>query len=498
MGENPIALRIRGAGKRYGGVHALKGVDLMIRAGEVHCLAGANGSGKSTLIKAINGVERLDSGTIEIAGQEIGRMNVHRAVAAGIQVIYQDLSLFPNLTVAENIAMTGRVASGQAMVSLSAARATTQAVLERLGIDIDPEALVQDLPVAKRQLVAICRALANDVKVLFMDEPTTALTWSEVEVLFSVVSSLKQDGVAIVFVSHKTEEVFALSDVITVLRNGEVVAEGAAGSFDRHSLAEALIGRSAVEDRIVSELPDGAPVVLDAKGLGAAGLFADVTFSVKAGEILGLTGLMGSGREEIADALFGVVTTETGSVSVNGRKLTPGNVSSAVEAGIGYVPADRLTQGVFLEQSIERNMIAAALPRFSSRLGSLRLKDISRGVAQLTEDLTMKIGRSSDAVSTLSGGNQQRVVIGKWLATDPKILILNGPTVGVDIGSKEIILEILRKAAAKGMAVVIVSDDIPELVAACHRVLVVRRGRITDEITGTDVTVDTVRERSIA
>jgi simple sugar transport system ATP-binding protein len=498
MGENPIALRIRGARKRYGGVHALKGVDLMIRAGEVHCLAGANGSGKSTLIKAINGVERLDSGTIEIGGQEIARMNVHTAVASGIQVIYQDLSLFPNLTVAENIAMTGRVASGKARVSISAARATTQAVLERLGIDIDPKALVQDLPVAKRQLVAICRALANDVKVLFMDEPTTALTWSEVEVLFSVVSSLKQDGVAIVFVSHKTEEVFALSDVITVLRNGEVVAGGAVNTFDRHSLAEALIGRSAMEDRVVSELPHDAPIVLDAKGIGAAGLFADVTFSVKAGEILGLTGLMGSGREEIADALFGVITTDAGSVSINGEKLIPGNVSSAVEAGIGYVPADRLTQGVFLEQSIERNMIAAALPRFSSRLGSLRLKDIARGVAQLTADLTMKIGRPSDPVSTLSGGNQQRVVIGKWLATDPKVLILNGPTVGVDIGSKEIILEILRKAAAKGMAVVIVSDDIPELVAACHRVLVVRRGRITDEIAGTDVVVDTVRERSIA
>lgn len=498
MDEKPVVLRIRGAEKRYGGVLALKGVDLDIRAGEVHCLAGANGSGKSTLIKAINGVERLDAGTIEIAGAERGKMTVHAAIAAGIHVIYQDLSLFPNLSVAENIAMTGRVATGAVLVAEKDARTIARAVLGRLDLNIDPDALVQDISIAQRQLVAVCRALANDVKVLFMDEPTTALTWSEVELLFSVVSALRAEGVAIVFVSHKTEEVFALSDVISVLRNGEVVAAGPASGFDRESLAEALIGRSAAEDRVVSDLAEDAPVALEVTGLAAEGLFSDVTFSVRAGEIIGITGLLGDGRGEIVDGLFGVIRTNRGTVRVAGRPLRPGSVTSAIEAGIGYVPADRLTQGVFLSQPIERNMIAAALDRFSNRLGWLRTRQISRGVAALVQSLTMKIGNASDPVSTLSGGNQQRVVIAKWLATRPRVLILNGPTVGVDIGSKEIILDIVRETAKNGAAVIIVSDDIPELFASCHRVLIARRGRIADELTSAEISVEAIRERSIA
>ena len=498
MNTLATVLRVRGACKHYGGVKALKGVDLEIRAGEVHCLAGANGSGKSTLIKAINGVERLDAGTIEIDSQTISRMSVHAAISAGVQVIYQDLSLFPNLSVAENIAMTERIAGARRLVSFEQAKRTAIKIIERLKLDLDPDALLQDLPISQRQLVAVCRALATDVRVLFMDEPTTALTWSEVETLFAVVATLRDAGVAIVFVSHKTEEVFALSDVITVLRNGEVVATGPASEFDRHSLAEALIGRAAVEDRVVANLEPAAEKVLTVEGLGAAGLFADVSFSGRAGEVIGLTGLLGSGRGEIADALFGMIRTDAGSVTVAGRRVRPGNVTSAIDAGIAYVPADRLTQGVFLDQPIDLNMIAAALPAFSTRTGRLRMRTIAAGVAERISELLMKIGSPSDPVSTLSGGNQQRVVIGKWLATEPRVLILNGPTVGVDIGSKEIILDILRAAAARGLVVIILSDDIPELVATCHRVLVVRRGRIVDEITGDDVTNDILRERSIA
>ncbi|MFT4233716.1 MAG: sugar ABC transporter ATP-binding protein, partial [Microbacterium sp.] len=487
-----------GARKHYGGVQALKGVDIDIRAGEVHCLAGANGSGKSTLIKAVNGVERLDAGTVEVDGERIGRITVHTAIASGIHVIYQDLSLFTNLTVAENIAMTGRVASGRSVVIAQEARVIAVEVLQRLNLDIDPDALVQNIPVAQRQLVAVCRALANDVKVLFMDEPTTSLTWSEVEVLFMVVAALRDSGVAVVFVSHKTEEVFALSDVITVLRNGEVSASGRASDFTRDSLAEALIGRSAAEERIVAELPVAAEPVLSVAGLGVPGLFEDVSFTVHAGEILGLTGLLGDGRGEIVDGIFGVIRADAGSVHVDGRRVTPGSVRSAIEAGIGYVPADRLTQGLFLRQPIDRNMVAASLPRFSTKTGLLKMRSISSTVRSMIDDLRMKVGHQTDAASTLSGGNQQRIVIGKWLATDPRVLILNGPTVGVDIGSKEIILQLLREAASRGLAVVIVSDDIPELVAACHRVLVVRRGRITDEITSDAVAIDVIRERSIA
>jgi simple sugar transport system ATP-binding protein len=491
-------LSATGIRKHYGGAAALAGVDLQVRPGEVHCLAGANGSGKSTLIKILNGVESPDAGVVSIDGEPLTRQTVAGAINAGIQVIYQDLSLFPNLSVAENIAMTTRVAAGAKIVSIAEARRLSRAVLDRLGLDIDIEHLVEELSVAERQLVAICRALASDVRVLFMDEPTTALTWSEVEVLFGVVQRLKADGVAIVFVSHKTEEVFALSDYITVLRNGTVVAEGAASEFDRDSLVEALIGRQALEERNVSELGATAPEVLTVKRLGAPGLFADVSFSVRAGEIVGLTGLLGSGRSEVADAIFGIIPFTKGSVSVDGRPVRSGRIADALKAGIAYVPSDRLTQGVFLDQAISDNMVASSIARFSNAVGVLRRRVIDSTISRLVSGLSMKIGSPKDAVSTLSGGNQQRVVIAKWLATDPRVLVLNGPTVGVDIGSKETILDILRENAATGMAVLVISDDIPELVAACHRVLVVRRGRLVDEIAGTQVTVDAVRERSIA
>ncbi|PPG53577.1 lipase [Rathayibacter sp. AY1E9] len=498
MPNTPVVLRANAVKKSYGGVHALSGVDLEIRAGEVHCLAGANGSGKSTLIKILSGVETRDAGAIEIDGEEVGRLSVIDAITHGIQVIYQDLSLFPNLTVAENVAMTTRVAGGKRIVSASAARALTERVTARLGLDLDPDALLEELPVAQRQLVAICRALANDVKVLFMDEPTTALTWTEVETLFGVVRTLKDDGVSIVFVSHKTEEVFALSDRITVLRNGRMVAAGDAADFDRDSLVEALIGRQELEERIVADLPADLPPALSVRNLSAPGLFEDVSFDVSPGEIVGLTGIMGSGRSEVADAVFGIIPFTRGSVEVDGRRVRSGSVASAMEAGIAYVPADRLTQGVFLAQPISRNMIASSISRVTSRLGWLRPKTVARRVDGLVADLELKIGQPSDAVSTLSGGNQQRVVLAKWLATDPKVLVLNGPTVGVDIGSKAAILQILRDRAAAGMTVLLISDDVPELVSVCHRVLVVRRGRLIDEITSDSVTVEAVRERSIA
>ncbi len=449
MTDHPIVLRARGIDKSYGGVHALANADLEIRAGEVHCLAGANGSGKSTLIKILSGVETADRGEIEIAGTVVSKLTVVGSISHGIQVIYQDLSLFPNLTVAENVAMTTRVAGKTKIISISAARELTAAVMKRLDLDIDPDALLEDLSVAQRQLVAICRAIANDVRVLFMDEPTTALTWNEVGTLFAVVSALKADGVAIVFVSHKTEEVFALSDRITVLRDGKVVAVGEVDDFDRNSLVEALIGRQELEERIVSDDAHDTPV-LTVDSIGAPGLFADISFTAHAGEIIGLTGLMGSGRSEVADAIFGIIPFTTGRVSVDGHDIRSGDVAGAIAAGIAYVPSDRLTQGVFLNQSISRNLVASSISRFASRLGWLKTKAIRIGVDELIADLSMKVGSPAHPVSSLSGGNQQRVVIGKWLATNPRVLVLNGPTVGVDIGSKSAILQILREKAAQG------------------------------------------------
>jgi simple sugar transport system ATP-binding protein len=469
-------------------------VDIEVRAGEVLCLAGANGSGKSTLIKIISGVESPDGGTIEIGGRQAEHLTVTGAVDRGVQVIFQDMSLFPNLTVAENIAMSARVSSRRKVVSDRAARGMAEAVTARLGIDLDLDAEVQDLPVADRQLVAICRALVLDVKVLFMDEPTTALTWHEVETLFGVVEQLKAAGVGIVFVSHKTEEVFDISDRITVLRNGEVVANGASADFTPERLVEALLGYSASEERVLSPLPEQPAPALEVTGLAAPSLFEDIGFRVDQGEVVGLTGLLGSGRSEVAEAIFGRIRTSRGTVRVLGEEVAVRSVGDALAAGIAYVPSDRLTQGVFLDQPISVNLVSASIDGVAHRGGVLDEGAMRTQVLTAVEDLAIKIGDADDPVRSLSGGNQQKVVLGKWLATKPAVLILNGPTVGVDAGSKAAIMQILRQHAAEGMGILLISDDVPELVSVCHRVLFIRRGRMAGELAGENVTEESVRE----
>ncbi|MCL3862080.1 sugar ABC transporter ATP-binding protein [Actinotalea sp. K2] len=497
MSERPFALRASGVTKSYGGVRALAGVDVHVRAGEVLCLAGANGSGKSTLIKIISGVENPDHGTIELGGTSAQRLTVKEAVDRGVQVIFQDMSLFPNLTVAENIAMSARVSSNARWISERKERALARSVVERLGLRLDLDAEVQDLPVADRQLVAICRALALDVKVLFMDEPTTALTWHEVETLFRVVAQLKEQGVAIVFVSHKTDEVLDISDRITVLRNGEVVADGPTAEFDHASLVEALLGYSATEDRVLSQALAAAAPALEVEGLAATDLFADVSFSLVQGEVVGLTGLLGSGRSEVAEAIFGKVPTTGGRVRVAGREVSIEGIDDALRAGVAYVPSDRLTQGVFLDQSIATNLVSATIGTVTRRGGVLDESAMAAQVDDAVRDLAIKIGEPTDPARSLSGGNQQKVVLGKWLATDPGVLILNGPTVGVDAGSKAAIMEILRRKASAGMAILLISDDVPELVSICHRVLFIRRGRMSGELAGDEITESNVRERLV-
>jgi simple sugar transport system ATP-binding protein len=497
-GPAGLALQARDIGKRYGGIVALRGVDLDIRAGEVHCLAGANGSGKSTLIKILSGVEAPDTGQITVDGQPLARLGVLDAMARGIQVIYQDLSLFPNLNVVENIAMTSRTAGRARIVSAGSGRRIARQALDRLalgndvGIELDAD--VSDLTVAHRQLVAIARALACDVRVLFMDEPTTTLTWREVDTLFTVVERLRSEGVAIVFVSHKTDEVMRISDRITVLRNGQVVRSDAAANLDRRALIEALTGQVEEVRAPQAGAWRKARAVMQVHELGSPTLFRDVTFDLHAGEILGLTGLLGSGRTEVAEAIFGLVPRPTGTVRIDGTDVPGSSVDAAIDAGVAYVPPDRMTQGVFLAQSIRRN-IAAAWLRQTSRHGTrLSAKSVDRLVERMTASLNIKIGRASDPVRSLSGGNAQKVVLAKWLATNPKVLMLNGPTVGVDIASKAAILDILRERAAGGMAVLLISDDVEELVNACDRILVIRKGKLSQLLEGEQISIERVRE----
>ncbi|BAU33149.1 sugar ABC transporter ATP-binding protein [Microcella alkaliphila] len=491
-------LSVRDITKRYGGVQALDGVSLDLLPGEVHCLAGENGCGKSTLIKVISGVERPDGGHVIIDGEKHSRMNATDAITRGVQVIYQDFSLFPNLTVAENIVLTAEVASRQKLYRARMIRPRARAIVDELQLDLDLDSEVGELSVADKQLTAICRALVNDARVIIMDEPTTALTHTEVTQLFALVDRLRAKAVSVVFVSHKLEEVLAISQRVTIMRSGRVVTTGLVESFDRRSIAEHMTGRVLDESRDVAVLDENLAPRLEVSHLDLPGAFHDVSFAVRPGEIVGVTGLLGSGRTEIAEAIFGVRPAASGTIAVDGRVSSIRSIGDAVAAGIGYVPEDRLSQGLFLEKPIADNIIAASLDRHRNRWRALDRRRVTGTITRLFSSLSIKAPNPEAPVRSLSGGNAQRVVIAKWLATDPKVLILNGPTVGVDVGSKAQILALLRAAAEQGMAIIVISDDAPELVACCHRILVVGQGRLKHELSGDEISAGAIQERMAA
>lgn len=496
--EPPAILEARNIVKTYGGVTALDDVMFAAKAGHVHSLAGENGSGKSTLIKIISGVERPDSGTIVIDGHEYAHLTPAESIRAGIQVIYQDFSLFPNLSVAENIVLTDLVGSRKWLFSATKTRPLAEAIVAELGLDIDLHASVESLSVANRQLTAICRALISDAKVIFMDEPTTALTRAEVSNLFALVDKLRGRGVALVFVTHKLEEALAVSQDITVLRSGRVVVTGPASDFDRRSVSKYMTGRDVIETRHLNEYDPTAAPRLSVDRLTLAGAFRDISFELRPKEILGITGLLGSGRSEIVESLFGIYPASSGTICVDARPVRLHSIPDAIAAGFGYVPSDRLTEGLCLDKSIADNTISASLDQHRRWWLFLDRKKIDSTISHFFTALRIKAPDVSAAVRSLSGGNAQRVVLAKWLASEPRVLMLNGPTVGVDVGSKEEILDILRTEANHGMSILVVSDDVPELVSVCHRVLVVRQGHIVQEIYGAEVTAEAIEDGLVA
>jgi simple sugar transport system ATP-binding protein len=499
MSSNPTPfVSARGINKSFGGVPALMDVSIDLIPGEVHCLAGENGCGKSTLIKIISGAEQADSGEIIIDGVSHAHINTNAAIQSGIQVIYQDFSLFPNLTVAENIVLTAEVASRKKLYSPSSVRPKAEAILKELDIDLDLDREVGELSVADKQLTAICRALVNDARAIIMDEPTTALTHTEVSRLFALVERLRERGVALMFVSHKLEEVLAISQRLTIMRSGRQVVSGLTSEFDQRSISHHMTGREVDESRVISDLDLSAPLALEVSNLSLAGAYRDISFGLRRGEILGVTGLLGSGRTEIAESLFGVTPADEGEIRVAGKPVAISTIQHAVAAGIGYVPEDRLSQGLFLEKSIADNIVAASLDTHRTRWGTLSRPGIAKTISKYFVGLKINARNAEAPVRTLSGGNAQRVVLAKWLATAPTVLMLNGPTVGVDIGSKEEILQLLRIEASKGMSIMVISDDAPELVASCHRVLVIKQGRLTHILEGDQITVDTIQERMSA
>ncbi len=483
---------MRGIHKSYGPARVLEDVDFLLGPGEVRCLAGENGSGKSTLIKILSGVVAADAGTVRLFGRPVAGTDPAAVIAAGLSVIYQDFSLFPNLTVGENITFLRAASHRHRLVHRLERRRLAAATLDRIGVKLDLDQPVETLPVAAKQLVAIARALANDARIVVMDEPTTALTRNEVDNLLRLVAALKSEGVSFVFVSHKIEEVFTVCDTVTVIRDGKVVASGLAADFTPAALVGAMTGRDVASQRLPRDAASPGAPFLSARGLTRSGEYRDVDLDLHTGEIVSIVGLLGSGRTELALSLFGDTRPDKGTLMVEGRTRRFGSVREAMAAGIAYVPEDRLSEGLFLDQPIRDNITVSSLDR-DKRLGWLDIAAGARRAKAAVERLRIRLQTVAAPVVQLSGGNQQRVVLARWMERDPRLIILNSPTVGVDVGSKRDIHELLVGLRAKGTAVLVVTDDIGEALAISDRILVMAGGRITASLAG-----DAATEHEIA
>ena len=475
------ALNFRRVRKVFGGVHALEDVEFAVGAGEVHCLAGENGSGKSTLIKIITGVYQPEPGAgMQVFGQTHAQITPTLVRKAGIAVIWQDLALFAEMTVAENIAFETLLGNRPRAVSYARLCAAAKAALARLEVDLDLDARLGELPIAQRQIVAIARALVSDARLIFMDEPTASLTQSETDALLAVVRTLSARGVAVVFVSHRLAEVLQISSRVTVLRDGRLVGVFPTAGMTQSRLTELMTGASFTQ-QVMARDTAASPEVLRVEGLSRRGEFSDISLTIRAGEVLGLTGLIGAGRTELCHTLFGMTEADRGDIWLNGHPLRMQSNRDAVAQGIAYVSEDRLALGLIQPQSIADNAVLAVLRKITGAAGLLSAPKKAATVDHWIAELAVKNGRPGDAVSTLSGGNQQRVVLAKWLATEPKVLLLDCPTVGVDVGARAGIFRIVRELAEKGLAILLVSDEVPEVYMNADHVLHMAAGRIVDE-----------------
>ncbi len=495
---NEFALQMRHVSKRFGGVQALDDVSLEVKVGEVHCLAGENGCGKSTLIKIVTGVHPPEHGAeISVFGHPVAAYSPTLARASGIAVIWQDLALFPHMSVAENIGFDEMVGAKPHLANLKSIRKRAQAVMTRLGVSLDLDARLNTLPIAERQVVAIARALISDARLIFMDEPTASLTQSETDALLDIVRTLSANGVAIVFVSHRLAEVLDIAERVTVVRDGRMVGVYPTKDMTQSRLGELMTG-SSLESKVSARDMSSAEAVLDVVGLTRRDEFEDISFTVGRGEVVGVIGLIGSGRTELAHALIGMSQPEAGTIRLNNASISPRSIRDAIKVGIAYVSEDRLSLGLVQQQSIADNAVVSVLSRLLGYLGLISASKKSNLVDDWIERLAVKIGTSKDAVSTLSGGNQQRVVLAKWLATEPKLLILDSPTVGVDVGARAGIFKIVRQLAEQGIAILLISDEVTEAYFNSDRILHMADGRIQSEYNPIQTTVAALEEQIYA
>lgn len=471
--QKPV-LEMHGATKAFGGVQALRGADLVLYPGEIHALLGENGAGKSTLLKALAGVHRIDSGSITLSGKPFEQGSTRLAREQGIAVIYQEPSLFPDLTLAENVFVGRQLQKGK-IVNWAAMQQEAKQLFEQLGVNLDPAIRARGLSIADQQIVEIAKALSTKANVIVMDEPTAALSSKEVERLFKVARNLEASGCAVVFVSHRLDEVFALCTRMTVMRDGATVGTDLIAKVNENQIIKMMVGRE------VSELFPKASakigeVVLKVENLGQHGQFTGVNFEVRKGEILGLAGLVGSGRSEIVKAIFGIEKYDTGTVTINNKLLDRGSPTKAMNAGIALVPEDRRQQGLLMPYSIATNTAITVLKKLVKRL-VISKKSEEEVSVKWGQTLQLKYASINDPVERLSGGNQQKVVLAKWLATEPKLLIVDEPTRGIDVGTKSEVHRLLSQKAQEGLAVIMVSSELPEVLGMADRIVVMREGR---------------------
>lgn len=471
-----MRIEMRGIDKSFGSNQVLKQAGFTLESGEVHALMGENGAGKSTLMKILTGVYTKDAGTVLVDGKEVNYKNPQEAEKAGIVFIYQELNVMFDLTVEENLFMGKEIHGKFGICDKKAMQKKAQEALNILGVNISPKTVMAELSVGQQQMVEICKALMADAKVIIMDEPTAALTQSETVALFKVIESLRKKGVSMVYISHRMEEIFELCDRITVLRDGSYIGVKNIPETNMNEIVNMMIGRE-IGERYPSRNVKIGKEVLKVKELTRKGTFHDVNFSVRAGEVLGVSGLMGAGRTEIMQAIFGNLSYESGTIEIDGKEVKISNPRQAMEHGIGFITEDRKTEGLMLDKSIRENISLCNLRRISK--SSVISREAEKNmVAEAIKDLHIKCFGSYHECNNLSGGNQQKVVLAKWILTNPKILILDEPTRGVDIGAKKEIYSIINKLAAQGVAIIMVSSELPEVLGMSDNIMVVREGEV--------------------
>ena len=488
--DNPIVLEVAGLTRRFPGVVAVDDVSFALRRGEVHALLGENGAGKSTLIKMIGGAVRPNGGTITIDGAPVEFATPADALAMGIAIIYQELVLCPHLSVTENVLMGHLPRTGGLAVDWPEARRRVRDLLAELGVALPLDASVGRLSTAQQQLVEIAKALSRDSRILVLDEPSAALGQSDLEHLFGVIARLKARGVAIIYISHRLEEVFEIADRVTVLKDGRLVGGWPIGEVTMSSLVRAMTGRELTHTSHVV-LQENAPVRLEVRGLSREGVFRDVSLQVRAGEIVGIAGLVGSGRTDVLRTIFGADLADAGEIVIDGEIVRFRTPTQALRHGMGLLPEDRKTQGLLLNRALRENVALASLRRYT-RWGFLQPRLEETTVRGLMADLQIAARGPGQPVVTLSGGNQQKVVLARWLARQCRILLFDEPTRGVDVGAKEEIYRLMRALAAEGTAILVVSSELKELFMLCSRLLVMREGRLVAEFAGAELQEEAV------